>query len=388
MASGSSASSTAAMTQPRSSHLTDPSLRPFLSASFDPTTYLNETLPPPNLSSQSRPSQQQQQQHQHQHQQPSSLPDLSNATQNLMSHLSAHASRLSDTLTQITDDILRSGGRLTYEVEVLRGETIGLSEVLTEGLRKDVSKFVPNGLAVEAATHTSDREGSLLDRRRSSASTSAREAVIASRDGQDQPSNPVLSSSISQLRTLSLVRNRLETVVKVFGDAMEWTLPPSEVSVTSSFISVSAPEPGSESNSGEEKGREISQKLRDEIADLLISQPGDDQSSVEAAAKRVEELRDLSRVWKGTSEEKARSKFVDGLAKMVEERQAALSRQAYQRRSHGSSARSPSPRKSTGSPAQGGRPYENGEQNRRQASEGGYGFIENLQRMRNNIYLD
>jgi hypothetical protein len=33
---------------------------------------------------------------------------------------------------QLTDEILRSGGRLAYEVEVLRGETIGLSETLTE----------------------------------------------------------------------------------------------------------------------------------------------------------------------------------------------------------------------------------------------------------------
>ena len=39
-----------------------------------------------------------------------------------------------------------------------------------------------------------------------------------------------------------------------------------------------------------------------------------------AAEKRVEELRGLVGVWKGTAEEKARTRFVEGLAKEVAER--------------------------------------------------------------------
>lgn len=39
-----------------------------------------------------------------------------------------------------------------------------------------------------------------------------------------------------------------------------------------------------------------------------------------AAEERVAELRALVAVWKGTAEERARTKFVDGLARMVAER--------------------------------------------------------------------
>ena len=39
-----------------------------------------------------------------------------------------------------------------------------------------------------------------------------------------------------------------------------------------------------------------------------------------AAEMRVEELRELMGVWKGTAEEKARGRVVDGLAKVVAER--------------------------------------------------------------------
>ena len=39
-----------------------------------------------------------------------------------------------------------------------------------------------------------------------------------------------------------------------------------------------------------------------------------------AAEKRVEELRELMGVWKGTAEEKARGRVIDGLAKVVADR--------------------------------------------------------------------
>ena len=109
---------------------------------------------------------------------------------------------------------------------------------------------------------------------------------------------------------------------------MSWTFPPSEVSVSSSFLSVSAPEPGSEMHSTEEKGQQVSKKIRDEIADLLIG--GDPIDGIEAAARRVEELKDLATVWKGTAEERGRVKFVDSLAKLVEDRHRELLREAEQ----------------------------------------------------------
>jgi len=107
---------------------------------------------------------------------------------------------------------------------------------------------------------------------------------------------------------------------------MAWTFPPSEVSVTSSFLSVSAPEPGSQQHSVEEKGQQISKQLRDEIADLLLT--GDPVDGIETAAKRVEELKELAMVWKGTAEERARGKFVESLAKLVEDRHKELLREA------------------------------------------------------------
>jgi hypothetical protein len=293
--------------EPKSAHVADPALQPFLNPSFDPADYLNATLPGLQTS----------------HQSPKSsvpLGELSTQTQTLLSHLSAHTTRLTSTLTQLTDEILRSGSRLAYEVEVLRGETLGLSEALTEGLAEDIIKFVPGGLDQDLARKQSRATEANGHRRRASTLTAPKTPVI------QEPPSVVDPPYITQLRTLTLVRSRLDTVIKTFGDAMAWTFPPSEVSVTSSFLSVSAPEPGSDMHSTEEKGQEISKKLRNEIADLLIG--GDPVDGIEAAAKRVEELKDLATVWKGTAEEKARVRFVESLAKLVEDRHRELLREA------------------------------------------------------------
>ncbi|KAG4441608.1 hypothetical protein IFR05_002892 [Cadophora sp. M221] len=297
--------------EPRSAHVSDPALQPFLNPSFDPAEYLNATLPSlqgSNASQSPRGS--------------VPLAELSTQAQTLLSHLSAHTTRLTTTLTQLTDEILRSGSRLAYEVEVLRGETLGLSEALTEGLQEDVVKFVPGGLDQELARKQSRAVETNGHRRRSSTITVPKTPV------REEVPAIVDPPYIQKLRTLTLVRSRLETVIKTFGDAMAWTFPPSEVSVTSSFLSVSAPEPGSEMHSTEEKGQQVSKKLRDEIADLLIG--GDPVDGIEAAAKRVEELKELAIVWKGTAEERARTKFVDNLAKMVEDRHRDLLREAEQ----------------------------------------------------------
>lgn len=96
-------------------------LEPFLQPGpFDAADYLNATLNPKL-----------------------NLPELSSQTQNLLSQLNAQTSRLTAVLTQLTDDILRSGARLAYEVDLLRGEAIGLSEALNEGLQNDIALFVP-----------------------------------------------------------------------------------------------------------------------------------------------------------------------------------------------------------------------------------------------------
>jgi hypothetical protein len=241
----------------------------------------------------------------------------------MLSQLSAHTTRLTTTLTQLTDEILRSGSRLAYEVEVLRGETLGLSEALTEGLQDDVAKFVPGGLDQDLARKQARTIETNGHRRRASTISTPKTPL------REEPLPPIADPPyITQLQTLTKVRARLDTVVKTFGDAMAWTFPPSEVSVTSSFLSVSAPEPGSDMHSTEEKGQQISKKLRDEIADLLIR--GDPVDGIEAAAKRVEELKELAVVWKGTAEERARSKFVDSLARLVEDRHKDLLREAEQ----------------------------------------------------------
>ncbi len=313
--------------EPKSAHVGDPALQAFLDPSFDPAGYFNTTLSSLQGSNTSRAT-------------AGSVPlaELSTQTQTLLSHLSAHTTRLTSTLTQLTDEILRSGSRLAYEVEVLRGETLGLSEALTEGLQSDISKFVPGGLepqlaqkpirpAVSEPTGHQRRASNAIPKATTPKTPKTPKTPTAPKTPlpEDRPA-VVDPPYIQQLKTLTLVRSRLETVIQTFGSAMSWTFPPSEVSVSSSFLSVSAPEPGSDMASTEEKGQETSQKLRDEIADMLAAE--DPIDGIEAAVKRVEELKELAVVWKGTAEERARIKFVETLAKMVEDRHRELKREA------------------------------------------------------------
>ena len=336
---------------PRSTHVADPALAPFLQSQFDPAEYLNATLPSLSLSSvSSRPLKQGTS---------VSLAELSSQTQDLLSQLSAHTTRLSTILTQLTDDILRSGARLAYEVEVLRGETVGLTETLTEGLKEDVQKFVPGGIPLvkdekEDTSTTSPATGGDGD-----ADTHAKDT------SEDDPTTQDLTTPdyITQLRVLTLVRTRLETVIKVFGEAMHWTLPPSEVSLTSSLISVSAPDPGTDALTREQKGKEFAAALRTEISDLVM---GDPESGPEAAQTRIQALRDLAVVWKGTAEEKARGKFVEGLVKIVEDRQRELEREK-ERKKGTRTGSVPKPQPPAPAP-----------------QRSGGGFLDNLQRIREN----
>ncbi|KAK1919987.1 hypothetical protein P3342_002283 [Pyrenophora teres f. teres] len=333
-------------TTPKSTHVADPALAPFLQEHFDPADYLNATLPSLSLASRPKPGS------------AASLAELSSQTQDLLSQLNAHTTRLSAILTQLTDDILRSGGRLAYEVEVLRGEAIGLTETLTDGLKSDVQRFLPGGIKVN--TESADE-----------AVTSPPAIPADAQDGHQRPPLALVEDEdttpeyISDLRTLSTVRSRLETVIKVFGEAMHWTLPPSEVSLGASLISVSAPEPGTDSASREQKGKEFAASLRSEIADLIT---GDPEGGMEKAEARIQALRDLARVWKGTAEEKARTKFVDGLVKLAEEKQREQEKEKDRNkdRAHQKPARSSSVSKPQQQPQQ----------------QKSGGFLENLQRIR------
>lgn len=332
----------------------------FTSPSFDPAEYLNDTLPPLTLAS-TQPNASRA---------PGSipLPELSTQVQSLVSQVNAQNIRHSGNLTQLTDEILRGGGRLAYEVEVLRGEAIGLSDVLTEGLRGDIGRFVLDG-----DSHGDKKEG---EDKKEGAEDTAAAATNTAVEAQNDP------DYITKLRTLNQVRARLDEVVHTFGDAMEWPLPPSELSLTSSFISVSAPEPGSESHSLEQKGQEVMQKLRAEVTGLLDSEGGG-EAGLEAASRRVESLREFATVWKSSAEEKARNRFVDSLAKIVEDRRKVLESTA-------STTTSQEPGSGPGQAQQ----RAAGSNNRamghqRQESEGpGGGIFRNLQRLREEIYLD
>ncbi|KAM3559978.1 hypothetical protein ARSEF4850_003872 [Beauveria asiatica] len=356
------------MVKPKSIHTSDDFVQDFLEPSFDPAAFLNAKLPPlaPKSSSSSSAA--------------AAMPagavplaDLTQQANALLSQLSAQTTRLSSTLTQLTDDILRSGSRLAYQVELLRGETLSLNETLHEKLQEDIAKFLPDGIQGKQ-----DEKGN---------------ESVAGEKGQDEErkdkANEAGASNeptcVQQLRTLTLVRSRLEDVVKIFGDAMDFGFPPSEVSVSSSFLSVSAPEPGSDQQSSEAKGQQNLKKLRDEISSLLRPDRdggADPIAGIERAANRIEELKTLNAVWRGTAEEKGRSRFIESLAKMVEDRHKELMREMEQQQQQ----RGASPAKKTGdgmvrrtgSPAL-------GDETRPAQPPGGFGLMSQLQKLRSGL---
>ncbi|KKY22871.1 hypothetical protein UCRPC4_g03071 [Phaeomoniella chlamydospora] len=262
----------------------------FTDPDLDPIEYLNNNLPRLSINTASS------------HNVTSSLTDISSSTQSFLSQLNAYSSQLSTDLTQLTDEILRSGSRLAYEVEILRGDTIGLSDALTDTLQRDIGVF-------KASLVTEEKSNG-----QSKTASEAGEQPEDISSARDEP------GYILKLRMLNQVKARLEEVITAFGEAMEWPLAPSDVSVTSSFISVSAPEQGPDARSQEEKGSEVAEKLRNEIQTLTSG----GRQDIAAAARRVEHLRSLVLVWKGTAEEKARTKFVDSVAKVVEDKSRAL----------------------------------------------------------------
>ncbi|CRJ95585.1 hypothetical protein BN1708_002038 [Verticillium longisporum] len=339
--------------QPKSSHVEDSFLQDFLDPSFDPAVFLNTTLPSLQHGSTSKGTDR-----------AVPLADLSNETQTLLSQLNAHTARLSTTLTQLTDDILRSGSRLAYQVELLRGETLSFAETMNETLQPDIQKFLPEGLP------DASKDGADVKRRPSAASTTPTAAASVATPAPDEEapvsaeaaSLPNGPTHVKQLRTLTLVRSRLDSVIKTFGDAMEFVFPPSELSAASGFLSQNT----------EEKGQQVLKKLREEVADLL---KGDDAiAGIEKAAERVEELKELTMVWKGTAEENGRVRFIEGLAKMVEERHRELLREAED-----------TAKRETG---EGNRPRKGSVKAKAEEAKtilGGYGLMSQLQKLRSGL---
>ena len=336
--------------EPKSSHVEDAALQPFLQAKFDPVDYLNTTLPALTFGNTARDGQSTR----------VSLAELTSRTQSLMSQLNAQTSRLTSTLNQLTDEILRSGSRLAYEVEILRGETAGLTDAMNESLREDVSRFV------------------LDDSVASPTPPAAPSDTQTTRDIQTLPTtNKAVPEPdyINNLRTLTQVRARLESVIQTFGAAMQWPIAPSEVFTTSSFISVSAPTSSNpaETRDLEEKSREHAQKLRTEIADLLEN-ADTAEAGINAAVARIEELKGLAEVWKGTAEEKARARLLESLMKPVEDDQKALLKKMESKR------RTASPSAQVD--------YRYGDGGGGQARQGGYGLFKGLAKFKDDMYLE
>jgi hypothetical protein len=328
----------------------DNSLQHFTDTTFDPVSFLNDCLPSLSLSS-TLPTDQIRSKE-------SSLQDVSTRTQSFLTKLNAQNIRFAGNLSHLTDEILRSGSRLAYEVEVLRGDANALHESLTHTLAEDIQKFTLADTAAEGKDASSGDEQP---------------------EGRTDGCEP---DFIGQLRMLGQVKARLEEVINVFGEAMKWPLSPSELSLTSSLISVSAPEPGSEGHSREEKGKEFAKKVRAEIVELLSNTAGGPDT--EAAATKVDALRLLSTVWKGTLEERARNKLVDSLSKLVEDKRKQMEAQSLSqppRSTDGTAQRSSS---TTGRPSTGLARDRPGNE----TASGGGGLFRNLQRLRDEIYLD
>lgn len=311
---------------------------------FDPVDFLNEILPTITLSSQT------------QTQKTSRSTQLQGASTDslaLLSTLNALNVRASADLTSLTDEIIRSGNRLAYEVEVLRGDVNSFNELLTESLHDDIRHFVQTTLIRGATADSSaERDGSVVG------------DTLAWTNEPD---------FMTQLRLLGKVKARLEAVITTFGEAMKWPMPPSEISMASSLISVSAPELGIQNTAEDDEARETLKVIRAEINDLLGPETRGHEG-LEAASQRVEEYRQLAMLWKGTGEERARLKFVDTLTKIVEDRKKVLDGRAARNAKGDASDRSSSAAGRT--------------QKGLSETGGAAGLFRNLQRLKDDLYLE
>lgn len=288
----------------RSSQTSHSNFQDFLVPSFSPVDYLNATLPSSAPSASNKTA-------------PLSLSATVSQTQAHISALTAQSSRLSATLTSLTDDILRISPRLTYEVELLRGEALSLCESFSQTgeLHSAISCFISQ--ESEDSAISSMKPGTGTSSGTNDVKLSGHDVDSSHVPSKTQPADGS-EPPMADLRTLLRVRALLIEVTQVFSLALSWPMPPSLLSPSSALVAISAPvDPALE-----ERGQAACSQIRQEISALL---PEGDRleewkDGVERAVERVRELRECLGLWKGTGEEKARKKFVDGLEKMVEER--------------------------------------------------------------------
>jgi hypothetical protein len=328
----------------------DIQIEQFTATVFDPIAFLNDSLPTLSFPPAPAPDQARLRD--------SSVHEVSAQTRAFLNKVNAQNLRFASTLSHLTDEILRSGSRLAYEAEVLRADANALYESLTDTLQEDIGRFT--------SPDTVQNSG----------------VADVGKDLRNRGPESYEPESIGQLRMLEQVKARLEEVINVFGEAMKWPLPPSELSLTSSLISVSAPEPGSESHSREEKGKQFAKKARGEVVELL-SKPIDGRR-IDAAATKVDALRLLSTVWKGTSEERARNKLVENLGKLVEDKRRHVEARSRSQSARGTDEAARQSSSTLGRPSAGTAQGRQGSE----AGSGGGGLFRNLQRLRDEIYLD
>lgn len=276
----------------------------FLLPSFSPVDYLNSTLPSSASSASNKTA-------------PLSLSATVSQTQAHISALTAQSTRVSATLTSLTDDILRIAPRLTYEVELLRGEALSLCESFSQTgeLHSATSCFLSQETKDSAISSANPETDKL---------PCQNNVNLPGHDVESSQVSPISQPTvdseppIADLRTLLQVRALLTQVTQTFSLALSWPMPPSLLSASSALVAVSAPvDPVLE-----EKGQAACNQIQQDILTLLKEGDNleDGKDGVERAVERVREVRACLGLWKGTGEEKARKKFVDGLEKMVEER--------------------------------------------------------------------
>ena len=274
-------------------HLADPTLHPFTTQAFSPIDYLNSTLPKPASTT--------------------PLSTTASQTQTHISTLAAQSTRLSDTLTTLTDDILRTSSRLAYEVELLRGEALSLADTLSSRgtLHPQILHFVPNGLdSILAPPEEKEKE-----EQEPSSPTMRRQSHLASTSHTISPPEP---PALPHLRTLLHVRAQLQRCISQFNLALSIPFPPSLLSPAANpLVSVAPPSTNSTSDA-EAQGQAALARVKQEVLDLIADTEGRG-GGVERARERVRELREVCEIWKGTGEERARGRWVEGLEGMVDE---------------------------------------------------------------------
>lgn len=167
----------------------------FEQENFDPVEYLNGKLPSLTASAAGNAATRNRVQGAGRENTTGSLSSLSSSMHTLLSQLSVRSTTLSGEFTRATDEILRVGGRLEYEVDVLKGEVNGLHEILTEKLEADIQRFTQQPKGIE------DEDGETEEL-----------------DGLTDPRDAALPPVLAQLKMLLTVRNRLDAVVKIFGE--------------------------------------------------------------------------------------------------------------------------------------------------------------------------